>query len=106
MDAQPGADLKPQLDAADIELRMLIEAVYLQYNYDFRDYTGASQKRRVLHAMREMNCANVSSLQARVMHDPLAFAQLLGYLTRCSATPGFTPRCANRSRLSSGRTRR
>ncbi|MDB5919671.1 MAG: hypothetical protein JWR40_3905, partial [Massilia sp.] len=27
---------------------MLIEAVYLQYNYEFRDYTGASQKRRVL----------------------------------------------------------
>jgi DNA-binding response OmpR family regulator len=40
----------------DIELRMLIEAVYLKYNYDFRDYTGASQKRRVLHAMRVMEC--------------------------------------------------
>jgi chemotaxis protein methyltransferase CheR len=73
--------LTTQLDAADIELRMLIEAVYLQYNYDFRDYTGASQKRRVLHAVREMGCANVSSLQAKVMHDPAAFSQLLQYLT-------------------------
>jgi chemotaxis protein methyltransferase CheR len=65
----------------DIELRMLVEAVYLKYNYDFRDYTGASQKRRVLHAMREMECDTVTALQAKVMHDAQAFAQLLQYLT-------------------------
>jgi chemotaxis protein methyltransferase CheR len=65
----------------DIELRMLVEAVYLKYNYDFRDYTGASQKRRVLHALREMDCATVSALQEKVMHEPAAFAQLLQYLT-------------------------
>lgn len=73
--------MKTQLHATDIELRMLIEAVYLQYNYDFRDYTGASQKRRVLHALREMGCDSISALQARVMHDPAAFTQLLQYLT-------------------------
>lgn len=73
--------MKPQLHATDIELRMLIEAVYLQYNYDFRDYTGASQKRRVLHALREMDCPTISALQAKVMHDPAAFSQLLQYLT-------------------------
>jgi chemotaxis protein methyltransferase CheR len=71
---------KPPSDI-DIELRMLVEAVYLKYNYDFRDYTGASQKRRVLAAMHAMECATVSSLQARVMHDPAAFAQLLQFLT-------------------------
>ncbi|MGZ8290672.1 MAG: CheR family methyltransferase [Telluria sp.] len=60
---------------------MLVEAVYLKYNYDFRDYTGASQKRRVLHAMREMGCETVSGLQSRVMHDASAFSQLLQYLT-------------------------
>lgn len=65
----------------DIELRMLVEAVYLKYNYDFRDYTGASQKRRVLVAMREMECATVSELQSRVLHEPNGFAQLLQYLT-------------------------
>ena len=65
----------------DIELRMLVEAVYLKYNYDFRDYTGASQKRRVLAAMRAMECDTVSALQARVMHEPSGFAQLLQFLT-------------------------
>jgi len=68
-------------DAFDIELKMLVEAVYLKYNYDFRDYTGASQKRRILVAMREMDCETVSALQAKVMHEPDGFAQLLQYLT-------------------------
>ncbi|MBQ5946655.1 protein-glutamate O-methyltransferase CheR [Massilia sp. ST3] len=71
---------KPPSDF-DIELRMLVEAVYLKYNYDFRDYTGASQKRRVLVAMREMGCDTVSALQAKVLHAPNGFAQLLQYLT-------------------------
>jgi chemotaxis protein methyltransferase CheR len=71
---------KPPSDI-DIELRMLVEAVYLKYNYDFRDYTGASQKRRVLAAMHAMDCGTVSGLQARVMHDPAAFARLLQFLT-------------------------
>lgn len=72
--------MKP-LNDIDIELRMLVEAVYLKYNYDFRDYTGASQKRRVLAALHAMGCGTVSELQARVMHDPAAFTQLLQFLT-------------------------
>jgi chemotaxis protein methyltransferase CheR len=82
MDADHGADLTNRKTAdIDIELRMLVEAVYLKYNYDFRDYTGASQKRRVLAAMHAMACDTVSALQARVMHEPSAFAQLLQFLT-------------------------
>lgn len=73
--------MKTPLHVTDIELRMLIEAVYFRYNYDFRDYTGASQKRRVLHALREMHCDSISALQARVLGDPAAFSQLLQYLT-------------------------
>jgi chemotaxis protein methyltransferase CheR len=81
MDADHGENLKQVATDIDIELRMLVEAVYLKYNYDFRDYTGASQKRRVLAAMRAMACDTVSALQARVMHDPNGFAQLLQFLT-------------------------
>ena len=65
----------------DAEVRALMEAVYLKYNYDFRDYTGASQKRRVLVALREMDCASVPELQEKAMRQPEAFAQLLQYLT-------------------------
>lgn len=65
----------------EIELRLLIEAIYLQYSYDFRDYSGASIKRRVIHALRQFDCATISALQERVLHDPAAFMQLLQILT-------------------------
>ena len=65
----------------DIELRLLIEAIYLKYSYDFRDYAGASIKRRVSHALRQLDCKTISALQERILHDPTAFMQLLQYLT-------------------------
>ncbi|WP_419737575.1 CheR family methyltransferase [Pseudomonas sp. COR18] len=65
----------------DIEIRLLIEAIYLKYSYDFRDYSGASIKRRIVHAMRQFDCATISALQERVLHDPAAFMQLLQFLT-------------------------
>ncbi len=52
--------------SSDIELRLLIEAIYLKYSYDFRDYSGASVKRRVAHALRQFDCATISALQERV----------------------------------------
>ena len=65
----------------DIEIRLLIEAIYLKYSYDFRDYSGASIKRRVLHAVRQFDCKTISALQERVLHDPAVFMQLLQLLT-------------------------
>jgi len=65
----------------DIEIRLLVEAIYTKYSHDFRDYAGASMKRRVLHAMRQLGCATVSELQARVLHDPGIFQTLLEFLT-------------------------
>ncbi|EGF32073.1 MCP methyltransferase, CheR-type [Oxalobacteraceae bacterium IMCC9480] len=71
----------PALSTSDIEIRLLIEAIYLRYNYDFRDYSAASQARRILHAVTQMECATVSELQSRVLHDADAFARLLQFLT-------------------------
>lgn len=67
--------------ALEIELRLLIEAVYLRYSYDFRNYAMASLKRRVVQALRTIGCASVSELQGKILHDPQAFMQLLQYLT-------------------------
>ena len=68
-------------DSISIELRLLMEAIYLKYSYDFRDYTLASQKRRVQHALHQLDCAGISELQARVLNEPDMFAKLLQYLT-------------------------
>jgi chemotaxis protein methyltransferase CheR len=66
---------------ADIEIRLLVEAIYLRYGQDFRDYAQASLKRRVLQAQHRTGAPSISALQERVLHDPEAFAQLLQYLT-------------------------
>jgi chemotaxis protein methyltransferase CheR len=69
------------LEASAAELRALMEAIYARYSHDFRDYSGASQKRRVLHALQQMRCRSVPELQDRVMRDPARFQQLLEILT-------------------------
>ncbi|HEX7890809.1 MAG TPA: protein-glutamate O-methyltransferase CheR [Ramlibacter sp.] len=66
---------------ADIEIRLLVEAIYLRYGQDFRDYAQASLKRRVLQAQHRMGAASITALQERVLHDAEGFAQLLQYLT-------------------------
>lgn len=65
----------------DIELELFIEAIYLKYAYDFRDYAGASLKRRVAAAMTRFGAATLPQLQDRVIHDPRAFPALLDFLT-------------------------
>ena len=70
-----------QHTSADIELRLLLEAVYAKYSHDFRDYSGASLKRRVQHALLQFGCETISQLQSRVLHDPTAFQRLLEIVT-------------------------
>ncbi|GGJ83401.1 CheR family methyltransferase [Pseudomonas matsuisoli] len=65
----------------EIELKLLIEAIYLRYSYDFRDYAMASMKRRVVQAVRALECHSVSELQGRVLHEPDTFMAVLQYLT-------------------------
>jgi len=79
--ASPKAPAVPPPSAGDIELRLLMEAIYLRYNHDFRDYTGASQKRRVAYALEQMQFRSISALQEQVLRDPEVFARLLQYLT-------------------------
>lgn len=70
-----------ELPNADIEIRLLIDAIYLKYNYDFRNYSKASQKRRIEQGMSALKCKTISELQSQVLHDPTVFMQLLQYLT-------------------------
>ncbi len=63
----------------DIELRLLMEAIYLKYSYDFRDYSGASLKRRVLHALLQLGCATISAAAGARAARPGGVQQLLQY---------------------------
>ena len=65
----------------DIEFKLLIDAIYHMYHYDFRGYAMASLRRRMRAAMSRFNCRTLSQLQDKVLHDATAFPALLDFLT-------------------------
>jgi chemotaxis protein methyltransferase CheR len=68
-------------ETEDIELDLLVQAIFRKYHYDFRDYSSASLKRRLMQAREHFGCQTFSALQEQVMHDADLLPQLLGYLT-------------------------
>jgi chemotaxis protein methyltransferase CheR len=71
----------PRRSDFDLELGLLLDAVYLKYQYDFRHYALASLRRRVRQAMGRFGVETVSQLQDRVLHEPRVFAAMLQYFT-------------------------
>lgn len=65
----------------DIEIRLLLEAIFQTYHYDFRGYSMASVKRRLSQARQAFGCDRFSQLQDKVLHEPAILPQLLSYLT-------------------------
>ncbi|PHP19226.1 chemotaxis protein CheR [Sphingobium sp. IP1] len=65
----------------DIEIELLLEALYQHYHYDFRRYARASIKRRVIQARNQLGYASVSAMQAALLHDETVLPRLLDYLT-------------------------
>jgi len=53
----------------DIEIDLLLEGIYRQYGFDFRNYALASLRRRVRNFLRDENLSSVSLLQDRILHD-------------------------------------
>ena len=47
----------------DIEIRLLLEALYGRYHYDFRNYAMASIKRRLKQAREQLGFVTFSALQ-------------------------------------------
>jgi len=71
----------PEVELFDMEVRLLLEAVYLRYHHDFREYAVTSLRRRMRHAMARFDCERLSDLQHRLLHEPELFAQSLQYFT-------------------------
>lgn len=65
----------------DIEIRLLLEALFLKYHYDFRNYAMASIKRRLTQARQQFGFATFSAMQDQLLHDPAMLPRLLSYLT-------------------------
>jgi len=71
----------PSSHVDDIEIQLLLDAIYQRYHYDFRDYALASLKRRLTQARAAFQCESYTQLQDLVLHDSQALPKLLAYLT-------------------------
>jgi chemotaxis protein methyltransferase CheR len=73
----------PAADPAcfDLEVELLLEAVFQRYQHDFRHYARASLKRRIGSAMERFDCRTVTQLLDRILHEPEVFAGMLQYFT-------------------------
>jgi len=65
----------------DIEIRLLLEAMFVRYHYDFRHYSMASLKRRIKQARQQLGFASFSAMQERLLYEPSMLPKLLRYLT-------------------------
>jgi chemotaxis protein methyltransferase CheR len=71
------ASVKIEDERENIEMDLLLEAIFRQYGHDFREYAPTSLKRRIAMAMRDEQVDTISGLQEKVLHDPSAMERLL-----------------------------
>jgi chemotaxis protein methyltransferase CheR len=73
-DAQLAGD---RLGLETIELQLLLEGIFRQYGFDFREYAHASLRRRVWRRTRAEGLDRISALTDRVLHHPEVMQRLL-----------------------------
>ncbi|WP_051676811.1 CheR family methyltransferase [Sphingomonas astaxanthinifaciens] len=71
----------PAGNVEDIEIQLLLEALFLRYHYDFRHYARTSIRRRLRQARDQLGFPNFSAMQEEVLHDEDMLSRLLDYLT-------------------------
>jgi chemotaxis protein methyltransferase CheR len=61
----------------DLEIELLLEALFQRFGIDFRGYARPVLRRRVQDLMQAQSLATISALQERVLHQQGAVASLL-----------------------------
>jgi len=61
----------------NIEVNLLLEAIYQKFGYDFRDYSRASIKRRIKHTLAMCGLSNISEMTHQILYDEHFFNTLL-----------------------------
>lgn len=76
-----------------IEIELLLEAIYRVYGYEYRNYAYQFLRRRIFHRMRAERLLTISGLQEKVLHDSRVmdrlFADLSINVTEMFRNPDF-----------------
>lgn len=67
----------PSCEDEQLEVRLLLEAIFLKYGYDFRNYASAHTKRRLEHRRSLDGMTNFAEMQHRLLYDEAFFNRLL-----------------------------
>ena len=77
----------------ELDIQDLLEAVYQKYGYDFREYSRAHLKRRIMNRMVLSGIDNISELRLKVLNEETFASTLLQDLsinvTEMFRDPGF-----------------
>ena len=65
------------IETQKIEIDLLIEALYRKYGYDFRNYSQAHVRRRILHRFAMSGLESISEMQHKVLTSKAFLSQLL-----------------------------
>jgi chemotaxis protein methyltransferase CheR len=77
----------------EVEIDLILEAVYRIRGFDFRDYARASLRRRIQNRLRAERIDTITRLLDRIVHDPSCMDRLVAGLSVNVSTmfrdPGF-----------------
>lgn len=65
------------IENENIEIQLLLKAIYLKYGYDFRSYAGASIKRRIKRNLKNTGLETISDMQRCILYDRDFFSSFL-----------------------------
>jgi len=68
-------------ESINIEINLLVEAIRAKFGYDFRNYSRAHIKRRILHHLGLSGLDSISEMQGKVLHDEGFIQDLLNDLS-------------------------
>jgi chemotaxis protein methyltransferase CheR len=86
------------LAVEELEIDLVLEAIFLRHGYDFRDYDRQLVRRKLLGVMAARELKTVSALQERVLHEPGAASGVLRALAVSPAALFDHPACARQAR--------
>ncbi len=87
----PAPASAPAPGIADLELHLLLEAVYRVSGYDFREYAPATLKRRVAERVRAEGVLTITGLLEKLLHDPAVLRRFVDALTHQPSSPFREP---------------
>jgi chemotaxis protein methyltransferase CheR len=71
----------PLCELPDADFKLLLDVIYHEYRYDFRQYAEASLRRRVSYGLRRLRLRNIGELLTWLRGGGDRFTALLQYLT-------------------------